>query len=568
MDNAVAHFSRRQLAHGRCPFVAPSSQTVNVWTHLIGFLLMTCILIGTMMVLSPHGVDRLDLIVDLQSQPVCEPMADGSANPLCTAAHGSAAPSNVVRAADDPLELLHQILGDHQDEMLIELLSRVQTHVPDMQQLTQTLKAKASEIQASLLQHIPEEVIKVTDETSLSFTDYLTRMESKLGEVKESVSELLTPEVKHRAQAASLRVQEEFLKLQSTLSDFSREYSPELLLFSSPRHLDLISVTQKVIDRFMDQSHFRGGFSLSPTLVARPGVKVRVRSPVEGMPHLGSGSVFAHGLDDIEDDLEQGEIGEESQRGKKLIDAHSHSHTTLDEDGLGKTTSTAIGYMSIEAHTSTKKPGQVQLQLHSYLPRYPLAIFLVTAMMCLFFSSAYHLLHAVSDIWARRFQALDYAGIVLLIAGSTHPLIYYGFYCSPRLKWTYISIVWLLALVVFAIVVLPSFRHVQFRGLKVGCFIGLGLAGMVPFMHFCIHLGEIHFTFYWLLAMGACYIGGAMIYLFQVPERWFPGYFDFFFSSHQLWHLSIFAAVLVHYFAVLHHFEWRMNRVCTPTMWS
>jgi hypothetical protein len=56
---------------------------------------------------------------------------------------------------------------------------------------------------------------------------------------------------------------------------------------------------------------------------------------------------------------------------------------------------------------------------------------------------------------------------------------------------------------------------------------------------------------------------GAAIYLFQVPERWWPGHFDYFFSSHQLWHLSIFAAVLVHYFALIHMYEWRMSRECT-----
>lgn len=126
----------------------------------------------------------------------------------------------------------------------------------------------------------------------------------------------------------------------------------------------------------------------------------------------------------------------------------------------------------------------------------------------------------------------------------------------------YIGIVWSLALLVFFIVVLPSFRSPRFRGLKVSCFIALGFSGCVPLYHFNLDLDSVHFILYWLLVMGACYIVGAMIYLFQVPERWWPGHFDYFCSSHQLWHMSIFAAVLVHYFALMHMYEWRMAKTC------
>ncbi len=62
--------------------------------------------------------------------------------------------------------------------------------------------------------------------------------------------------------------------------------------------------------------------------------------------------------------------------------------------------------------------------------------------------------------------------------------------------------------------------------------------------------------------MGAFYVVGAMVYLFQIPERWWPGTFDLWFSSHQIWHLMIIAAVLTHYLGVIHMYEWRMTRVC------
>lgn len=152
------------------------------------------------------------------------------------------------------------------------------------------------------------------------------------------------------------------------------------------------------------------------------------------------------------------------------------------------------------------------------------------------------------------------------IAGSTHPVVYYAFYCNPLLKWIYIGVVWALAVFVFSIVLLPAYRHARYRVFKVICFVCLGFSGCIPLVHFMYLLGDVHFILFWLLVMGACYICGAIIYVFQVPERWWPGHFDLFASSHQLWHCSIFAAVLVHYFGLIHMYEWRMARVCMPGM--
>ncbi len=40
-----------------------------------------------------------------------------------------------------------------------------------------------------------------------------------------------------------------------------------------------------------------------------------------------------------------------------------------------------------------------------------------------------------------------------------------------------------------------------------------GVWGVVPMMHMIIHLGEVHFIFWYMLVMGACYLLGALIYL-------------------------------------------------------
>lgn len=64
----------------------------------------------------------------------------------------------------------------------------------------------------------------------------------------------------------------------------------------------------------------------------------------------------------------------------------------------------------------------------------------------------------------------------------------------------------------------------------------------------------------------ACTQLGALIYAQRVPERWLPGRFDLLLHSHQIFHLLIVLAALVHYKAVSELLAWR-DAVggCTPT---
>lgn len=50
---------------------------------------------------------------------------------------------------------------------------------------------------------------------------------------------------------------------------------------------------------------------------------------------------------------------------------------------------------------------------------------------------------------------------------------------------------------------------------------------------------------------------GAAIFALRVPERWYPGAFDLAFNSHQLFHLCVVAAALVHYRGVRTLLTWR-----------
>lgn len=73
-----------------------------------------------------------------------------------------------------------------------------------------------------------------------------------------------------------------------------------------------------------------------------------------------------------------------------------------------------------------------------------------------------------------------------------------------------------------------------------GVFMGLGLSGIVPTMHFTIEEGFVKATTVgqmgWFYLMGAMYITGAGLYAARIPERFFPGKCDIWVSSSCLIH--------------------------------
>jgi len=94
-------------------------------------------------------------------------------------------------------------------------------------------------------------------------------------------------------------------------------------------------------------------------------------------------------------------------------------------------------------------------------------------------------------------------------------------------------------------------------------FIGLGLSGVIPAVHYIVTDG-----FYdainvaalgWLLLMAFLYIAGAVIYAVRIPERIWPGKFDIWFQSHQIFHVFVIAAAFVHYHGISEIANYRLT---------
>ena len=83
-------------------------------------------------------------------------------------------------------------------------------------------------------------------------------------------------------------------------------------------------------------------------------------------------------------------------------------------------------------------------------------------------------------------------------------------------------------------------RVSTWRRIKVLSYVVFGiLAGVLPLVHI-LYLswfrGEAMAVtgFSWVFLSGLCYLTGAVFYSTHFPERWWPGQFDLWLSSHQV----------------------------------
>ena len=194
--------------------------------------------------------------------------------------------------------------------------------------------------------------------------------------------------------------------------------------------------------------------------------------------------------------------------------------------------SALIGFLTLDDGRPATHP---PLAGDAAVPTWPIAVFLVSAITCLGASAAFHLLHVTSRFWYTALSSLDYASISVLIAGSSVPPIYYGFWCAKQTGWCYIAACVALGCISTALGVTPKFRTPPFRIVRMSCFIGTGSFGVIPLVHLLLsthnQYGEV---LEGMVLMGALYLFGALLYGFRVPERFLPGRLDYGGTSHNV----------------------------------
>ena len=118
--------------------------------------------------------------------------------------------------------------------------------------------------------------------------------------------------------------------------------------------------------------------------------------------------------------------------------------------------------------------------------------FFIGALLCLACSTLFHTVACHSQYVSKIFSKLDYAGIALLIVGSTIPWLYYGFYCQFYTKLTYIIAVSVLGLLTMILLTWEKFDEPEYRVLRTSVFVTLALVSALPIIHFIIQNGLSH----------------------------------------------------------------------------
>ncbi|KAJ3234938.1 Adiponectin receptor protein 1 [Chytriomyces hyalinus] len=154
------------------------------------------------------------------------------------------------------------------------------------------------------------------------------------------------------------------------------------------------------------------------------------------------------------------------------------------------------------------------------------ACLLLSAVVCMGLSAAFHTFHCHSHPVSKAWNKLDFAGIAALIAGSNIPFIYYGFYCEPSYQTLYIAFMLLFGAVTTLVTVSERYSTPKYRMLRTSLFVAMGLSSIIPIIHLLLEHGynyaSVTMSINHGIAGGICYLVGAFLYASRIPERLMP----------------------------------------------
>jgi len=117
------------------------------------------------------------------------------------------------------------------------------------------------------------------------------------------------------------------------------------------------------------------------------------------------------------------------------------------------------------------------------LSRWPIIVFLISAVFCLLCSAVFHLFYCLSHRANQILLRLDYAGVSILITGSAFPAFVYGFYCQFIYAKIYLTLIGTTSLIVFFVSLGDKIHSEPYRGLKSIMYGSLGVFAGLPMLH-------------------------------------------------------------------------------------
>ncbi|KAL7276854.1 inc metabolism membrane protein [Rhizina undulata] len=180
-------------------------------------------------------------------------------------------------------------------------------------------------------------------------------------------------------------------------------------------------------------------------------------------------------------------------------------------------------------------------------------LFFAAAAKALACSTIWHTFSSIShQDTMERFACVDYSGISLLIAASIITTEYTAFYVEPVSRWIYMSITILFGIAGVILPWRPVFNRADMRIWRVAFYVALGATGTIPMIQLSLTRGIQWTAMFYLPILKSIlvYLTGATIYAMQVPEKFYPGCFDWVGGSHNIWHVCVLGGILFHWHAM------------------
>lgn len=190
----------------------------------------------------------------------------------------------------------------------------------------------------------------------------------------------------------------------------------------------------------------------------------------------------------------------------------------------------------------------MEMHQHHFADTIVLSTFFVCACACFLLSAIYHLFKLHSYSVYRVVVTLDYMGIFVMIFGSFISGLHFEFYCHSTERTIYQAGISSMCVAGMVLTFTPYFNDVKYDNLRVASYFGTVAFAVFPMAHAVISFGS-HKLVKWMILLGL-YAAGAVFYITKFPESKYPGKFDIWFSSHQLWHTFVVLAALWHYYAI------------------
>ena len=176
--------------------------------------------------------------------------------------------------------------------------------------------------------------------------------------------------------------------------------------------------------------------------------------------------------------------------------------------------------------------------------------FVLANVAVMVFSTTFHTLagHMSGRVYDIALKC-DVLGVAILIVTCFFPPIYFGFSCIPFWRDVYITSIILLG----STGIIAPFVDAQnkYHHLKVALYIVIVVSGLLPTFHWALAFPRSQATVPPLAGIALMFLQygiAVLCYLARVPERWFPGHFDYWLTSHQIWHIGVFCAMVTHVF--------------------